>query len=40
MQRKFKLSFYALMTSGFFIKIASADGGDTKRKVIHTSKYQ
>ncbi|WP_375622914.1 MULTISPECIES: hypothetical protein [unclassified Bartonella] len=26
MQRKLKLSFCALMTSGFFVKIASADG--------------
>ncbi|WP_273791062.1 MULTISPECIES: hypothetical protein [unclassified Bartonella] len=36
MQRKLKLSFYALMTSGFFVKIASADGVATPREKLLT----
>ncbi|WP_375671589.1 BafA family autotransporter [Bartonella sp. CL27QHWL] len=36
MHRKMKLSFYALMTSGFFVKIASADGVATPREKLLT----
>ncbi|WP_375651545.1 BafA family autotransporter [Bartonella sp. LB28NMGDW] len=36
MQRKFKLSFYALMTSSFFVKIASADGVATPKEKLLT----
>ncbi|WP_330167388.1 BafA family autotransporter [Bartonella grahamii] len=34
MQRKLKLSFCALMTSGFFVKIASADGVATPKEKL------
>ncbi|EJF86697.1 BafA family autotransporter [Bartonella rattimassiliensis] len=36
MQRKLKLSFYALMTSSFFIKIANADGVATVKEKLLT----
>ncbi|UNF39361.1 BafA family autotransporter [Bartonella krasnovii] len=36
MQRKLKLSFYALMTSSFFIKIANADGVATLKEKLLT----
>ncbi|WP_254472692.1 BafA family autotransporter [Bartonella sp. B1098] len=36
MQRKMKLSFYALMTSSFFIKIANADGVETLKEKLLT----
>ncbi|WP_375695128.1 BafA family autotransporter [Bartonella sp. AC90GZZY] len=36
MQRKLKLSFCALMTSGFFVKIASADGVETPKEKLLT----
>ncbi|WP_139413049.1 BafA family autotransporter [Bartonella mastomydis] len=36
MQRKLKLSFYALMTSSFFVKVANADGVATLKEKLLT----